>query len=139
MATLDRENTAESRTGNDTRQSTATEDDTAKQNDEQASETAAQDETEQAGAKHTGGAGVPDAPEDADFAVKGVGPAYVLSEDELNLDEDDEDDEDDVAPSGDLYECAIASGDAPPREPGASSDAGYGSNSDTSVGGQGRA
>ncbi len=115
MATLDRENTAESRTGDDTRQATATEDDTAKQNDEQASEAAAQDETGQAGAKHTGGAGVPDALEDADFGVMGVGPEFVLSEDELNLDEDDEDD---VAESGDLDEFAIASGDAPARESG---------------------
>ncbi len=117
MATLDRENTAESRTGDDTRQAAVTEDDTAKQSDEQASEAATQDGTAQAGAKHTGGAGVPDAPEDTDFVVMGEGPGYVLAEDELNFDEDEEDD---VAESGDLDDFAIASGDAPARESGSS-------------------
>ena len=57
MATLDRENTAESRTGDDARQATVTEDDTAKQSDEQASAT--EEGAAQAGAKHTHGAGAP--------------------------------------------------------------------------------
>ncbi len=99
MATLGRENTAESGTGDDTRQATVTEDAAAKQNDGQAPEAAARDETAQAGAKHTGGAGVPDAPQVADLAVLGVGPEYVLAEDELNLDEDD------VAESGSSSEA----------------------------------
>ncbi len=97
MATLDRENNAESRTGDDPRQALVTEDGTAQQNDEQASEAAAQDKTAQAGAEHTDGAGVPDAPEDADFVVTGKEPKYVLSEHELNFHEDGEDD---VAESG---------------------------------------
>ncbi|MFQ5764821.1 MAG: hypothetical protein ACE5GT_07830, partial [Rhodospirillales bacterium] len=146
MATLDRENTAESRTGDDARQATvtedgtaqatATEDDSAKQDDEQAPDDAAQDETGQAGARHAGGVSVPDAPVDGNFAGMGVGPEYVLSEDELNLDEDEEDD---VAGSGDLNEFAIASGDAPARESGSSSKAGYGFNSGQAFGGQGEA
>ncbi len=97
MATLDKENNAEFRTGDDTRQALVTEDGTAQQNDGQASEAAAQDETAPAGAEHTGGAGVPDLPEDGDFVVTGEEPKYVLSEDVLNLHEDGEDN---VAESG---------------------------------------
>ena len=71
---------------------------------------------------------MPDAPQHADLAVLGVGPEYVLSEDDLNLDEDDE------AESGDLD--GSASGDAPARESGSSSEAGYGFNTGLSLGSQ---
>ena len=118
MATHDRENKAELKTGDDPRQALVTEDGTAQQNDEQASEAAAQDKTAQAGAEHSDGAGVPDAPKDANFVVMGEGPEYGLSEDQPNLDEGGEDGEDDVAGSGDLNKFVSDRGDAPARESG---------------------
>ena len=137
MATLDRENNAESGTGDDGPQSTVTADDAPQDKYPGEQAPATQEGAAQAGARHAGGVGVPDAPADADFAVMGEASEYVPAEDDLPL--DDEDDEDKTAELGDLDEFAIASGDEPAPGPGTVSEAGYGFNSGQPFGGHGEA